>query len=132
MKKLTISAVLLVLAFAPAALGQPPSFTGRWEGSFTMVGPDGTEGDSDPMLLVLTQKGNDLTGTVGSPDGDPTMTIEKGIVTDGKATFQAQQPNGPLFKFTLTIVGGEIQGEMTGERDGVVRGRAKVKAAKSK
>jgi hypothetical protein len=37
-----------------------------------------------------------------------------------------------LFKFTLTIVQGRLQGEMTGEREGVVRGRAKVDAAKAK
>ena len=34
-----------------------------------------------------------------------------------------QQPNGPLFKFTLTIVKGRLQGDMTGERDGVVRAK---------
>ena len=42
-----------------------------------------------------------------------------------------QQPNGPLFKFTLTIVKGRLQGDMAGERDGVVRGHAKVDAAKA-
>jgi hypothetical protein len=42
-----------------------------------------------------------------------------------------QQPDGPLFKFTLTIVKGRLQGEMTGERDGVVRGQARVDAAKA-
>ncbi len=43
-----------------------------------------------------------------------------------------QQPNGPLFKFALTIVKGRLQGDMTGERDGVVQGKAKVDAAKGK
>ena len=43
-----------------------------------------------------------------------------------------QQPNGPLFKFTLTIVKERLQGDMTGELDGVVRGQAKVDAAKAK
>jgi len=38
----------------------------------------------------------------------------------------------PLFKFTLTIVKGRLQGDMAGERDGVVRGHAKVDAAKAK
>jgi hypothetical protein len=38
---------------------------------------------------------------------------------------------GPLYKFTLAIVDGRLQGEMTGERDGVVRGRATVDAAKT-
>jgi hypothetical protein len=42
-----------------------------------------------------------------------------------------QQPNGPLFKFTLSIVKGRLQGDMAGERDGVVRGHAKVDAAKA-
>ena len=42
-----------------------------------------------------------------------------------------QQPNGPLFNFSLTIVKGRLQGDMTGERDGVVRGQAKVDAAKA-
>ncbi len=42
-----------------------------------------------------------------------------------------QQPDGPLFKFTLMVVKGRLQGDMTGERDGIVRGRAKVDAAKA-
>ena len=42
-----------------------------------------------------------------------------------------QPPDGALFKFTLTVVKGRLQGDMAGERDGVVRGRAKVDAAKA-
>ena len=42
-----------------------------------------------------------------------------------------QQPNGPLFKFTLTIAKGRLQGDMAGEVDGAVRGHAKVDAAKA-
>ncbi len=38
--------------------------------------------------------------------------------------------HGPLFKLTLAIVQGRLQGEMTGERDGVVLGNAKVDAGK--
>ena len=79
-------------------------------------------------MFDLTQKGKELTGTAGPPD--QRWKIEKGAVADGKATFEVQQPDGPLFKFTLTIVKGRLQGEMAGERDGVVRGRAKVDAAK--
>ena len=50
----------------------------------------------------------------------------------GKATFELQQPNGPLFKFTLAIVKGQLEGDMAGTRDGVVRGHAKVEAKKAK
>ena len=130
MKKLAAFALVLV-ALAPAAAAQSAaSFTGKWEGTFTMQRPDGTEGDSDPVVFNLTQKGKELTGTAGPSEQQ--WKIEKGAVNAGKATFEVQQPNGPLFKFTLTIVKGRLQGEMTGERDGVVRGRAKVDAAKAK
>ena len=49
----------------------------------------------------------EVTGTGGPVDGP--WKIEKGEVADGKATFELQQPNGPLFKFALTIVKGRLQ-----------------------
>jgi hypothetical protein len=48
----------------------------------------------------------------------------------GKATFEVEQPDGPLVTFMLTMVKGRLQGDMAGERDGVRH--AKVDAAKSK
>jgi hypothetical protein len=129
MKKL-IAFALVLAALAPAVAAQnAASFTGKWEGTFTRQRPDGTE-DSNKVVFDLTQKGKELTGTAGPPERP--WKIEKGAVNAGKATFEVQQPNGPLFKFTLTIVKDRLQGEMTGERDGVVRGRAKVDAAKAK
>ena len=129
MKRLLAFALLLA-ALTPAAAAQTSdSFTGKWEGTFVRERPDGTQ-DTNAVVFNLTQKGKALTGTGGPPEKP--WEIEKGEVNAGKATFQIQQPNGPLFKFTLTIVKGRLQGEMTGERDGVVRGRAKVDAAKAK
>jgi hypothetical protein len=128
MKKL-IAFVLLVAALAPAVAAQTaPSFTGKWEGTFKMQRDEG-EGDPRPVEFNLTQKGKELTGTAGPPDRQ--WKVEKGAVTADKATFEVQQPDGPLFKFTLTVVKGRLQGEMAGEREGVVRGRAKVDAAKA-
>ena len=129
MKKLVV--VAIVLALAPAVAAQKATtFTGKWDGNFKMQRPDGTEGDSRPVVFNLTQKGKVLTGTAGPPDKQ--WKVEKGAVNDGKATFEVQQPDGPLFKFTLTIVEGRLQGDMAGESDGVVRGHAKVDAAKAK
>ena len=129
MKKL-IAFALVLAALAPALAAQTTAgFTGKWEGTFVMQRPDGTEGNSQPVVFDLTQKGEALTGTAGPTKEQ--WKIEKGSVNDGKATFEVQQPDGPLFKFTLTVVKGRLQGEMTGERDGVVRGRAKVDAAKA-
>ena len=128
MKKLVLTAIVL-LSLAPAVAAQATaSFTGKWEGTFTRQRPDGTE-DSNAVVFNLTQKGKVLTGTAGPADKQ--WTVEKGAVKAGKATFEVQQPDGPLFKFTLTIEKGRLQGDMAGERDGVVRGRAKVDAAKA-
>ena len=130
MKKLIAFAFVLA-ALAPAVAAQTAAtFTGKWEGTFKMQRSDGTEGDPRPVVFDLTQKGKALTGTAGPPDRQ--WTIEKGAVAGGKATFAVQQPDGPLFKFTLTIVKGRLQGDMAGERDGVVRGHANVDAAKAK
>ena len=128
MKKLIALAVVL-LALAPAVAAQTAAnFSGKWEGTFTRERPDGTS-DTNKVVFNLTQKGKELTGTAGPAEQQ--WTIEKGAVNAGKATFQVQQPNGPLFKFTLTIIKGRLQGDMVGERDGVVRGQAKVDAAKA-
>jgi hypothetical protein len=129
LKKLAALA-LVVVAFAPAVAAQSAtSFTGKWEGTFKMQRPDGTEGDPSGVVFNLTQKGKVLTGTAGPADKQ--WKVEKGAVNAGKATFEVQQPDGPLFKFTLTIAKGHLQGDMAGERDGVVRGHAKVDAAKA-
>ena len=126
-----LALVLVFAAFASAVAAQTSaSFSGKWEGTLTMQRPDGTEGKPSPAAFNLTQKGKELAGTAGPPEQQ--RAIENGVVADGKATFQVQQPDGPLFKFTLSIVKGRLQGEMTGERDGVVRGRATIDAAKAK
>jgi len=137
MKRNLAVIALLLAAFVPALSAQKAApkaaaagFTGKWEGTFTLQRPDGSQGNAQPVVFNLTQKGKVLTGTGGPADKQ--WTIEKGTVNAGKATFELQQPDGPLFKFALTIVKDRLQGDMTGERDGVVRGQAKVDAGRAK
>ena len=120
---------LVLFALTPVAAQTAASFTGKWEGTFTRQRADGTE-NQDNIVFNLTQKGAVLTGTAGPAEQQ--WEIAKGAVKDGKAMFEVQQPNGPLFKFTLTVVKGRLQGDMTGEQNGVVRGTAKVDAGKAK
>ena len=120
-----LTLALVALTAAPSA--QAPAFTGKWVGTFTLNRPDGTAGPAQDVVFVLTQKGNVLTGTAGPAEQQ--WDIEKGAVAKGKATFQVQQPNGPLYSFNLSIVKGRLQGDMSGERNGQVR-TAKVDAAK--
>jgi hypothetical protein len=130
MKKLVAIALALVALVPMLAAQTATSFTGKWEGTFTMQRPDGTEGPPNAVVLTLTQKGKHLTGSAGPVKQQ--WTIDKGTVNGGKATFEVQQPDGPLFKCALTIVKGRLQGDMTGERDGTVRGHAKVAASRAK
>jgi len=125
-----VRAILVVVALAPALSAQTASFTGKWEGSFTVQNANGTAGDTDPILFNLTQKGTELTGTFG--DADHQWPVEKGVVNAGTATFEVQQPNGPLMQFTLTVTADKLNGEMQFVRGGVVRARAKVEASKPK
>lgn len=129
MKRFVMFALAVSMLVPTISAQTSTSFTGKWEGTFTRQRPDGTE-DKNNVVFNLTQKGNSLTGTAGPVEQQ--WAIDKGAVNDGKATFEVQQPDGPLFKFTLSLVKGRLEGEMTGERDGVVRGRAKVSAAKAK
>jgi hypothetical protein len=131
MKRFLVAVALVLVACAPGLGAQgATSFTGKWEGTFKMQRPDGTEGNPNGVVFNLTQKGKMLTGTAGPADKQ--WKIDKGAVNAGKATFEVQQPDGPLFKFTLAIVKGRLQGDMAGERDGVVRGHAKVDAVRAK
>lgn len=129
MKKLAVFALVLAVLSPALAAQTAASFAGKWEGTFKMQRPDGIEGEPRPVVFNLTQKGAVLTGTAGPADQQ--WEIAKGAVKTGTATFEVQQPNGPLFKFTLTIVKGRLQGDMAGEADGVVRGHAKVDAGKA-
>ena len=128
MKKLALFA-LLVIALAPVVSAQTAaSFTGKWEGTLSMTGPDGNPG-TQPAEFNLTQKGNVLTGTAGPPTRQ--MDIQKGVIKSGTATFEIQQPNGPLLKLSLTIVKDRLQGTMSGDRNGTPM-TAKIDAAKAK
>lgn len=128
MKRLLAFAFILAVLVPAASAQTTGAFTGKWEGTFKGVRPDGTEGNPNNVVFNLTQKGKALTGTAGPPDKQ--WDIANGAVDAGKATFDVQQPDGPLYKFTLSIVKGRLQGDMVGERDGQTR-RAKVDAAKA-
>lgn len=126
----TLTAIALVLAaLAPAASAQTSTpFTGKWEGTFAIQRPDGTASDPRPIVFNLTQKGKEITGTAGPADQQE--KIEKGVVADGKATFEVPLSSGAVFKFALSMAKGRLQGDMTREFNGQVN-QAKVDAGKA-
>ena len=133
MKKIAVFALIVLAAMTPAVHAQAPAgFSGKWEGTLTRMQPDGTPGTPSPAVFNLIQKGTVITGTAGPADQQ--FPVSKGgTVAAGKAKFDVQQPNGPLFKFTLTIVKGRLVGDGDAVApDGSVRGHAKIDAAKAK
>src|SRR5262245_61059286 len=59
MKRL-IAFALVLAALAPAVSAQTSAgFAGKWEGTFTMQRPDGTEGNTNPVVFNITQKGKE-------------------------------------------------------------------------
>lgn len=133
MKKLValVALAFTVVALAPAVHAQTAPFAGKWEGTMTRQNEDGTQGNPGPVLFNLTQKGAVIGGTGGPLTRQ--WPAEKGVVKAGKASFQIQQPDGPLFSFTVSIVKGRLVGDgVVTAPDGTVRGKVKIDAAKAK
>ena len=108
MKTLT-ALVLFALALVPAGISaQATDLTGNWNATFTRTAPSG-QTQSITFTFHLTQKGKELTGTVG-PEPARQWKVEKGLVDGDKVTFQVQQPDGPLRLFTLTHAKGRLTG----------------------
>lgn len=127
---MTRRAALLVLTLVLSPMLQAAGaqdLTGKWDGSFVMS-MNGQQQD-EVVFMALTQKGNVLTGTVG-PTLERQWAIIDGKVDGAKVTFQAQS-DGPLVKFTLTLVDGRLKGDVLAEMDGQTM-TAKVDAGRSK
>jgi hypothetical protein len=116
MKHLAVIA-LVVLAFVPATMAaQPKDLTGTWNATFTRTAPNG-QTQSISFTFHFTQKGKQLTGTVG-PEPARQWKIDKGVVDGAKVTFQVQQPDGPLRSFTLTYAKERLTGTQKLEFNG--------------
>jgi hypothetical protein len=115
---LAIATVLLsVLTAAPADV------TGRWEGSLTATANDGTKHD-DTVLLILTQKGNAISGTVGESEDDQ-HPISTGTIEGDKLVLVAKHlTNGREYRLELTLKDDELSGTVTsGEMRAEVRAK---------
>ena len=114
---MVLTAAVLAMALAVAA---PADVTGRWQGTITAQREDGTSRE-DSALLILEQKGNEVTGTVGGNDADR-HPITKGVIDGSKVTIQAKTVNGDReLLLELTLDGDAMKGTITtGQRKGQI------------
>jgi cytochrome c oxidase cbb3-type subunit III len=97
----TLSLVLLALALAP-------DVSGRWNGTAEMKNENG-QTLSIPVLLILKQEGERVTGTAGPGDAEQ-HPIKNGQISGEKLTFEVEADNG-LFRVELKVEADRIAGE---------------------
>ena len=112
MKRFSL-AFALALLLVPALAAE--DFSGKWSGTFKGITPDGTE-ITENMLLILVQKGAELTGTAG-PNEDKQWKIQSGKVDGNKLSFMVENPdNGVVARINLALDEGHLKGEFTAEK----------------
>ena len=114
---LSLIAGLLLAGSLSAA---PADVTGKWEGSVTATREDGTP-VNDRAVIILKQKGGEITGTIGGGDNDQ-HPITTGTIEGDKVTITATHTtNGREFRLELTVNGDEMKGTVqAAERRGEV------------
>ena len=125
MKTLLCFLVLAALAGVAFADG---NVTGKWTGSFNISGPNG-ETKETTALLLLTQNGTDISGTVG-PNEEERLTIQKGKIEGDKITLEAEQ-DGRTIKFALVLAADRLTGDASMTGDGQTA-KAKLDVTRSK
>lgn len=116
---------VLVLLLSPSLFASAEDLSGKWSGSFVITVGDQPSHD-DTAYMVATQKGADLTGSIG-PNENEQYPIEKGKIATvkesgkdvTKVTFDVHPENGPdVAHCELAIVDGHLKGKLTAEHDG--------------
>ena len=120
-----LSCIFLILALAITAAAA--DVTGKWSGTFTVTGPDGSSGDSNPAFLILKQSGSTLTGTAGAEEAEQ-WPIENAKIENNKITGTVNPSDGATYTVTLTVDGDRMTGEVTVSQGGqTMKGKIELK-----
>ncbi len=99
--------VLYLLAFfVLAAALLAADATGSWSGNVTIGG------ETRSAYAVLKQSGANLTGTAGPGEGEQ-WPIQNGKIEGNKVSFAVSDPNGAVYKVSVTLDGNKAAGEVT-------------------
>lgn len=118
---------LILAALAVVAMADS-NVTGKWLGSFKMTNPNG-ETQEGTAVLVLTQNGTAITGTVG-PAGEEPAAIQKGKIEGDKISLEAAH-DGATITFDLVVASDRITGDAKVSHEGQIS-TAKIDVSRAK
>jgi hypothetical protein len=104
------SCIFLILAIVLTAAAA--DVTGKWSGTYTVTGADGSPGEANPAFLVLKQSGSALTGTAGADEAEQ-WPIEHAKIEGNKISGTVNPSGGASYTVTLTVNGDNMAGEVT-------------------
>jgi hypothetical protein len=107
----------LFLFSAMAITGAAADITGKWSGTFTVLGPGGQPETPSSAMMVVKQTGSTLTGT-GGPNENEQWPIQSGKVTGNIITVQVTSPEGAVYNLIMTVAGDEVAGDAVVTHDG--------------
>ena len=94
-----------------AAIGFGADLTGAWSGPMQMTRNGETKDDS--AHFVLTQKGTEVTGSVG-PNADKQLPITKGSIEGSDAVLEAASPDGAVkIVIKVKLEGEKLNGDLS-------------------
>jgi hypothetical protein len=102
-----------------ALMAQAGNIAGKWSGIIE-IDEGGSGGKIErPLELSLEQKDGVLSGRIGLSGDSEGVEIRNGKAEGDKVTFEASSPDAAaIMKFSLTIQGDEMHGEMKGSAAG--------------
>jgi beta-lactamase regulating signal transducer with metallopeptidase domain len=116
-RRILLASLGAAAALGPIAIGvmtpqsraaqSSPGITGVWTGIGTQTGALSGAGQKRPVQLNLEQKGSEVTGLIGSPQGQ--LPILSGRIEGDKLSFEVSSQPVPI-KFELRLMGGRIRG----------------------
>jgi len=120
-----LSCIFLIVALALTAAAA--DVTGKWSGTFTVTGPDGSAGDSNPAFMILKQSGSTLTGTAGGDEAEQ-WPIENAKIENNKITGSVNPSDGATCTVSLTVDGDRMTGEVNVSQGGqTMKGKIELK-----
>jgi len=120
-----LTCIFLVLALAMTAAAA--DVTGKWSGTFVVMGPNGPAGDPNPAFLILKQSGSTLTGSAGQDESEQ-FPIDNPKIEGNKITGSVSPSDGATYTVTLTVDGDKMTGEVTISEGGqTMKGKIELK-----